>query len=340
MSIAKEKRANSLDLYLKLLEKYNNSQANPSAEEITAILDVMTKELLIAGYSPLLDCACHVLQKRTQYVPQYFRVRKPTLKKVVSNSDAQVWLYLLAGSLKGNADDLASRIEECHTSLCKKVKLAAQDPKAVDRILVQIDKRLLCSRAALFRAHDGNVPVKVASETVEEHSAEPSPATSESSYLEQKDHLSLHNEVLAFFTQQFDLLRPALMEVNDRMRTMEDSIQQKNTEKAYRQWIELYELIADVRDSTRQKAMETGSVDLENAAYNLEEFLYMISDALAEYGIDTIATAPDSPFNGKYHDVGMERNFDPRTAIVAESLRSGFVWGERVLKKERIRLQK
>jgi molecular chaperone GrpE (heat shock protein) len=154
-----------------------------------------------------------------------------------------------------------------------------------------------------------------------------------------KDPRVLHQEELSFFAKQFDRLRPALMEVNERMRTMEDSIEQKNIEKAYRQWLELYELIADVKDSTFQKAIETESVDLENAAYNLEEFLFIISDALAEYGIDTITTAPGSPFHGKYHDAGKVRNFDPATATVAESLRSGFVWGDQVLKKERIRLE-
>lgn len=42
---------------------------------------------------------------------------------------------------------------------------------------------------------------------------------------------------------------------------------------------------------------------------------------------------------GRYHSIQGKMDFEPRTAVVGQSLRDGFLWGEQVLQKERIILK-
>jgi len=141
------------------------------------------------------------------------------------------------------------------------------------------------------------------------------------------------------YSEGFDAIRQSLIEVNNKMKAMEDMVEQASIKKAYSQLLELYNLIADTRDSTIKLAAETGNQDLGNSAYNMEVYLDMISEYLAGYGIQTISTACGESFQGRYHSVQGNRDFEPRTAVVGQSLRDGFLWGEQVLQKERIILK-
>lgn len=141
------------------------------------------------------------------------------------------------------------------------------------------------------------------------------------------------------YSEGFDAIRQSLLEVNNKMKAMEEMVERAATKKAYGYLLELYNLIADTRDSTIQMAAETGNRDLENLAYNMEVYLDMISEYLAGYGIRTISTACGESFHGRYHSVQEKMDFEPRTAVVGQSLRDGFLWGEQVLQKERIILK-
>lgn len=140
--------------------------------------------------------------------------------------------------------------------------------------------------------------------------------------------------------QRFSVVREALVKANESIKLLEDSVSENITRKAYTQLIELYNLIADTKDSTFSLALQTNSQDLENAAYNMDVFLDMLVEYLADYGVQTIASFQGDAFSAKHHTLektGIQ--FDPRNARISRSLRNGFIWGEQVLQKERVEIE-
>lgn len=140
--------------------------------------------------------------------------------------------------------------------------------------------------------------------------------------------------------QYFAEVRDALVKANESIKLLEDSVSESVTRKAYTQLIELYNLIADTKDSTYSLALQTNSQDLENAAYNMDVFLDMLVEYLADYGVQTIVSFQGDHFSAKNHTLGKTGiQFDPRSARIMRSLRNGFVWGEQVLQKERVEIE-
>lgn len=136
-----------------------------------------------------------------------------------------------------------------------------------------------------------------------------------------------------------DTLRQAVVAVNTQMRAVETMLTEANTRKASRQLLDLYDVIADLRDTNAERMKDDPTGACGDTVCNMEAFLFMITDALSEYGITNINTLPGAPFNGKFHEVYQCRAFDPRRAVVARSLRDGFAWGDQVIRKEKIILK-
>lgn len=136
-----------------------------------------------------------------------------------------------------------------------------------------------------------------------------------------------------------DALRSAILEMNSQMRDVEKMIVESNTQKASRQLLDLYDIIADLRDSAAGQAPGDPTGECANTAHNMDMLLMLVVDALAEYGIANINTLPGKPFNGKIHEVSGGKSFDPKCAVIAQSVRDGFSWGEQVIRKEKIILQ-
>lgn len=138
----------------------------------------------------------------------------------------------------------------------------------------------------------------------------------------------------------FSAVREALVKANESIKLLEDAVSENITRKAYTQLIELYNLVADTKDSTFSLALQTNSQDLENAAYNMDVFLDMLVEYLADYGVQTIASLQGDAFSAKHHILEkMGIQFDPRDARISRSLRNGFIWGEQVLQKERVEIE-
>ena len=139
--------------------------------------------------------------------------------------------------------------------------------------------------------------------------------------------------------QCFSAVREALVKANESIKLLEDSFSESITRKAYTQLTELYNLIADTKCSTFSLALQTNSQDLENAAYNMDVFLDMLVEYLADYGIQTIVSFQGDAFSAKLHIVdNTDIQFDPRNARISRSLRNGFIWGDQVLQKERVEI--
>lgn len=134
-------------------------------------------------------------------------------------------------------------------------------------------------------------------------------------------------------------VRKTLMQTNQALRELEDQFTEHMTEKVSTQFLELYNLIADVKDRTLSECEKRADPELENTASNMEVFQQMIEGYLEDYGIVTTRSEPDDPFRAKYQaTVNMPEKFDPRKAKVKRSFRSGFFReeDEQVLQKEQV----
>lgn len=139
-------------------------------------------------------------------------------------------------------------------------------------------------------------------------------------------------------------LQQTLQEINTQMKLVGEQTRKLDTlvteeaiRKAHINLIELYNLVADTRDSQMERVQDTQNEDLKNSACNLDVFLDMIAEYLADYGIVTISTEPNAAFNPTFHVVPQTmKNYNPQSLIVRRSVRKGFAWGEQVLQKERV----
>ena len=105
-----------------------------------------------------------------------------------------------------------------------------------------------------------------------------------------------------------------------------------------RMQVELYNLIADNYEYHGNAASRSADADYKNAASNYAEFLSVIADHLAVFGIETIQSEQGTPFSGTIHESISNGSFDPKTAVVQESLRAGFKYGDCIIQKEKIAL--
>lgn len=151
-------------------------------------------------------------------------------------------------------------------------------------------------------------------------------------------------EVQHTYSEGIYALQQTLQEINTQMklvgeqtRKLDTFVTEESIRKAHINLIELYNLIADTRDSQMERIHDTQNEDLKNSVFNLDVFLDMIAEYLADYGIVTISTEPNSTFNATYHAVPQTmKDYNPQSLIVRRSVRKGFAWGEQVLQKERV----
>ena len=141
------------------------------------------------------------------------------------------------------------------------------------------------------------------------------------------------------FQHGFSEVRSALLKANDMIKNLEDTVSESSIKKVSSQLLELFNLIADTKDSTIDLARKNNDQSLENTAYNMDVFLDMIIEYMAEYGIQSITSMPGDKFVPKYHTLKTgNQQFDPRNASIKLSKRTGFLWGEQVLQKEKVEI--
>lgn len=133
-------------------------------------------------------------------------------------------------------------------------------------------------------------------------------------------------------------VRDALQEVNERMRGIETALQAENDCRVCVRLMELYNLVADARDTCRAQAAKTESGGSQ-VGDRLEMLLDILENDLEEYGVRTLVTPAGGHWQENTHTVvNAGSGYDPGTAVVRQSLRAGFVRGTQVLQKERVRL--
>ena len=144
-----------------------------------------------------------------------------------------------------------------------------------------------------------------------------------------------HNEQTKL-SQSLKALQLPAQKILEDLRSFSDSLAENYVMQFAAAQIELFNLIADNFDSHAPKAALSQNSDYRAAVDNCKDYLDMIIDALADFGVEEISSADGTPFDGKIHDVRNTKMFSPRLATVKKSLRPGFKYGERVLQKEAV----
>ncbi len=129
--------------------------------------------------------------------------------------------------------------------------------------------------------------------------------------------------------------REELNKISGALTKILDSVQLSSTEALFRQYSYLYDSIYSVYSFLQTQ----GDVLSKKLSNNLITFMEIIEENLSEYGILTIKTEKNSPFQGKYHRAsGNISYFNPKTTYVTKSLRAGFIWDDVVMEKELVEI--
>ena len=330
----KDKDQAALRFYEKLYREKQYDGAQLTAEDLRSLLETGREELLVRGHSCMLDCAFERLSRAAR--------RKP--ERIAGESTG---LLLKFGPAERNPVPLA----DCwYYMVCLQKymteELTAEELEAWAEIACT--GRTIRPKEVITAGGLRNV-IRGISEAVEECrekllSGGQSRAGREKGYAREQ----------ADFSSLFADMRGAMTAMTQKMNGLEQKVTSENTRRASSQLLDLFNLIADYRDSVISamnelpESQDGSGTDInerdaederEVMIDNLLAFMDMISEYLDEYGVSTIRSESGTPFDGKYHEAEGSGMFDPRRAVVGCSLRRGFCWGGQVLQKERIRLE-
>ena len=137
--------------------------------------------------------------------------------------------------------------------------------------------------------------------------------------------------------QEFDLVKNSLLQANTVMKQLEEAAHETDSMKAFNSLSELFNLVADLRESEFKISQQKEDEDIRRTVANLDEILSMITIILSDYGINAIISSPGDSYSPKYHAVkNAGLNFNGAT--VKKSVRTGFAFGNQVLQKEQIEI--
>lgn len=403
-----QENKSSLWLYEQLRQTTAQSDSKLTVEEVKQLLNLMERELLIDGCSPLLNSAAEICPSNRmfripskKFVPKSFTLDSAQGK--ISAYDAYILISCLAKSMCGS--NIEHQLDEAFPYFCGNHPIKPSDVpakylketlQAIDQVIPQRRMELLALREQAMPVDDtsslsavqmeadaqkekigtegivcesssGMTEVLLAENCVQDsvvrdaqeqakqiiadadalaaHKiAAANQRVIELTYTERLQHSqeaqSTYSEGVFALQQILQEISIQMKQVGDQTRKLDTLITEESIRKAHINLIELYNLIADTRDSQMDRANDTQNEDLKNSAFNLDVFLDMIAEYLADYGIVTISTEPGVAFNGTNHAVPQTmKNYNPQSLVVRKSVRKGFAWGNQVLQKERIEVQ-
>ncbi|EHO49531.1 hypothetical protein HMPREF9099_02869 [Lachnospiraceae bacterium oral taxon 082 str. F0431] len=409
----------SLDLYNKIPRKFGFERTKPTSKDVERLLEAMKAELIINGYSPLLDaafneCVNYCTNQRIatiKFRAENFCFTELNRRRIIPTFDA--WQFPILLSKYMGSGSVLSTIEKLLPFFWGNYVPNKPDPGSLQQAFETIDIQVVEQRRKMYQGVLGSsrrtIPEDfVITELVKQENADKvktlmKEAEEEKRTIIAQAHTQAESEARGIVEsarrqgesekqavldsaqkqankiiynasliadkkiaeakrrvhelsadkrfnefnaeqqsteQHFAEVRDALVKTNESIKLLEDAVSESVTRKAYTQLIELYNLIADTKDSTYSLALQTNSQDLENAAYNMDVFLDMLVEYLADYGVQTILSFQGDHFSTKNHTLGKTGiQFDLKHARIVRSLRNGFVWGEQVLQKERVEIE-
>ena len=135
--------------------------------------------------------------------------------------------------------------------------------------------------------------------------------------------------------EEFSQMQPAVSSVLEGFMTFSDKITENYVLQFAKQQIELYNLIADNYCYHNEKCEEVKNEDYKNAVANYREFMEIIVDDLAAFGIEEICSIPGTAFDGQIH-MADGSDFSSKETAITKSIRSGFRYQDIIIQKERV----
>lgn len=156
---------------------------------------------------------------------------------------------------------------------------------------------------------------------------------------ENQAHIQAWHEEQAQIMAQIAQMQPAVSKLLQGFISFSDQMTDNCVLQFARSLIDLYNLIADGYSYHQRLAEESGDINYRKAVMNYEEYCSSIIDCLAPFGVEEISSAPGEGFDGKIHDAQNSADFSSRTALVKESLRTGFRYKDLILQKEKVSVE-
>ena len=164
----------------------------------------------------------------------------------------------------------------------------------------------------------------------------------------EKENSKLQKERLALRQQTVEQWHKDCLQLNDVVLTLQsdmsgllsrfigfsDSLTENYVLRFANNLIELYDLIYDGFNYHNPRGRTSGDLNYCNSVANYQVYMDVITDALADFGVEEIKSIPADSFDGRIHEVRNTSNFTPRISTIKTTVRSGFRYGDIVLQKE------
>lgn len=134
------------------------------------------------------------------------------------------------------------------------------------------------------------------------------------------------------------LLQTGITEIYNKLVNQSDEILNSCIIKFADSLIEIYNCIDYSLKFHEDQAKETENPDYYAAVANYKEYMELLSDAMATFGIEEIISPNNTAFNPQIHEVIDTNSFSIRNTTIKKSVRSGFKYKEIIFQKEKVNL--
>lgn len=165
-----------------------------------------------------------------------------------------------------------------------------------------------------------------------------SPRKSEERAKQNQINIQLWHDEQAGISAKLLEMQPIASQLLKNFMSFSDNITEKYILQFARMQIELFNLIHDGYAYHKKKATLSGNKNYVNAICNYDEYMLSIIDHLSVFGIEEIISHPKIRFNGIIHEPDID-SFSAKTALIAESIRSGFRYKDIIIQKEKVKIK-
>jgi hypothetical protein len=368
----------SLDFFSTNREQYINSSPEDQKRIMDSLFKIIKRELIVSGSSPLLNILISVFKlyfeqhyRSKIYEPKYFTYRFSNELKISINYSHKMIIGFFEYFLNRKVSDVFEKSKGDDT-LNEFNSILRMIDNEVYKLREKIfsDSELLSSKQ--YRSEEefndlGSHQNNEFSAALIVEAENQSKAIIEKTQFQANSIIEETNKLIALRIEEankrvigishsniskrysddqknindgIEQIRLNLLDVNEKMRKLESNFYESSQHKAFTQLIELYNIIADNKDSMTNLYQDRPNSDLSNIIQNLSIYMDMISEYLIDYGVRTLLSESGQKFDSKQHDSNTKKlMFDPRGLVVSESIRCGFSWKNEIIQKEKVILK-
>lgn len=133
-------------------------------------------------------------------------------------------------------------------------------------------------------------------------------------------------------------MQPSVSQLLENFMSFSDNITNQYVLQFAKMQIELFDFISEVYVYHKKKIKLSENQDYVNSVLNYKDFMDSICDGLAVFGIEEICSEPGTCFDGMIHEPDINL-FSSKTALIEESIRTGFKYKDIIIQKEKIKIK-